>query len=66
MSFAEAWKEMVAGKKVRRPNFKGYWYINPENGLMTINLGDDKKEITYGNLNITAKNCAANDWVVVE
>lgn len=64
MSFEDAYKAMQEGKKVKRPNFKGYWYLNPETGVATVNLGD--KEITYGNLNVTIKNCAATDWVVVE
>lgn len=65
MNFADAYKEMVKGKKIKRPNFKGYWFIDPETGVTTIHLADGK-EITYGNLNITVKNCAANDWEVVE
>ena len=64
MSFAEAYKCMQEGKKIRRPSFKGYWFISPETGVITINTGD--KNITYGNLNITIKNCLANDWEVVE
>lgn len=65
MNFADAYKEMVKGKKVRRPIFKGYWFIDPEKGVVSIHLANGK-DITYGNLNITVKNCAANDWEVVE
>lgn len=64
MSFADAYKAMQEGKKIRRPSFKGYWYISPETGTLLINIGD--KEISYGNLNITVKNCLANDWEIVE
>ena len=65
MNFTEAYAEMKNGKKVRRPFFKGYWYINQEDGKFTIHL-ENGKEITYGNLGLTAKSCAATDWVIVE
>lgn len=65
MSFAEAYKEMLAGKKVRRAGFGGYWFINPEDGIFMIHLPNGK-EITYGKLDLTVKSCAANDWEVVE
>jgi hypothetical protein len=65
MSFTDAYKEMLAGKKIRRPGFKGYWFINPENGIFAIHLANDK-EINYGKLDLTVKNCAANDWEVVD
>ena len=71
MTFTDAYKEMIAGKKIRRHGFKGYWYISPETGLVTIHLAGTKanpveKDITYGKLDITIKNCAASDWEVVE
>lgn len=65
MNFAEAYKEMQAGKKVKRPGFKGYWAINPEDGQAYIHL-QDGKDISYGKLDITIKNAAATDWEVVE
>ena len=64
MNFSDAYKEMVAGHKIRRPSFKGYWFLNPETGIVTIHL-ENGKDIEYGKLDITVKNCAANDWVVV-
>lgn len=65
MHFAEAYKQMVGGKKIRRPSFKGYWFINPETGIFTIHL-ENGKNIEYGKLDITVKNCLANDWEVIE
>ena len=65
MNFADAYKEMVNGKKIRRPSFKGWWFINPEDGMFTIHLKNGK-DITYGKLDITIKNCLANDWEVME
>jgi hypothetical protein len=64
MNFAEAYKAMTEGKKVRRPGFKGYWAINPEDGQPYIHLADGK-DISYGKLGITMKNAAATDWEVV-
>lgn len=64
MPFSEAYKHMLEGKRIRRPSFKGYWYLSPETGALIINIGDDK-EIKYGNLDVTVKNCIANDWEVV-
>ena len=64
MSFTEAFKEMIAGKKIRRPSFKGYWFIDQETGIFTIHL-ERGKDITYGKLDITSRNCVANDWEVV-
>lgn len=64
MNFAEAYKEMKAGKKVRRPAFKGYWYISSEDGLCYVHLANGK-DISYGKLDLTIKNAAACDWEVV-
>lgn len=65
MTFSEAYKEMLQGKKIKRPFFKGYWFIDQENGIFTIHLADGKN-ITYGKLDLTVKNCLATDWEVVE
>ena len=65
MPFAEAYKHMLEGKRIRRPSFKGYWYLSPETGALIINIGDGK-DIKYGNLDVTVKNCLANDWEVVD
>ena len=65
MSFPEAFKELLAGKRIRRKNFKGYWFQDPESGLCMIHL-ENGKEISYGKLDLTIRNCAASDWEVVE
>ena len=65
MTFAEAYKEMLVGKKVRRPSFKGYWFINQETGIFTIHL-ESGKDIQYGKLGLTVVNCLANDWELVD
>jgi hypothetical protein len=74
MSFQEAYKEMVAGKKVRRHGFKGYYYIDAETGAFTIHLvkfdkatkTTTEKDITYGQLSLLVRNVVCNDWEVVE
>ena len=65
MNFTEAYKLMMGGKKIKRPCFKGYWFSDPETGNIMIHL-ENGREISYGNLNITIKNCAASDWEVVQ
>lgn len=64
MTFTEAYAKMLLGNKIKRPSFKGYWFINQETGQFMIHL-DDGKEIKYGQLGITVSNCAANDWEIV-
>lgn len=65
MKFAEAYAEMIKGKRIARPTFKGYWFINPETGKFQIHLANGKN-ISYGQLELTVKNCLAEDWYVVE
>ena len=59
MLFKEAYLKMLEGKKIKRPCFQGYWYIDGVSGNLTIHLANDT-EIT------TVKNCMAEDWEVVE
>lgn len=65
MKFSEAYLEMLKGKKIKRPCFKGYWYINGVTGKLTIHLADGT-EITEGELWLTAQNCVAEDWEVMK
>lgn len=65
MKFNEAYAEMIKGKKITRPAFKGYWFINSVTGKFTIHLASGK-DITYGQLDLTIKNCLAEDWAVLE
>ena len=46
MKFNEAYAEMAKGKKITRPAFKGFWFIDPVKGKLTIHLSSGK-EITY-------------------
>lgn len=62
MNFKEAYEEMLKGKKVRRPSWKGYWFI--EDDKIKIRLKD-------GNIKFNAftqetiTNTLAEDWEVV-
>lgn len=63
MNFKEAYKEMLKGKKVRRPGWGGYWFI--EDNKIKIRLKD-------GNIKFNAftqetiTNTLAEDWKVVK
>ena len=65
MKFNEAYLEMLKGKKIKRPCFEGYWYINGQTNQVTIHLKDGN-EITKGVISITVANCIAEDWVVLD
>lgn len=65
MKFEQAYIEMLKGKKVKRPDFKGYWFIDAVSGKLTIHLANGK-EIDTGDLDLTARNILAEDWEVSE
>ena len=63
MEFKLAYEYMLKGEKIKRPCFKGYWYIDGVNGKLTIHLANGT-DICEGELGLTVVNCLANDWVV--
>lgn len=65
MEFIFAYTEMLQGKKVARPCFKGYWYIDGVTNKLTIHMASGE-EITEGCLDHTVKNTLADDWEIVE
>lgn len=65
MIFKEAYQKMLEGKKITRPCFKGYWYIDGVTNQLTIHLADGT-EIIDGDLDHTVRNTLAEDWMVVE
>lgn len=65
MDFKQAYAEMLKGKKVKRPCFEGYWFIDGYKGNFTIHCRTGE-EITEGNLGLTVLNTLATDWVVVK
>lgn len=65
MTFSEAYKEMLKGKKIKRKGFKGYWFLNPETGVFTINLPNGKN-IIYGKLGLLIQNITQSDWEIID
>ena len=63
MNFKEAYNLMLEGKRISRPCFKGYWYIDGVTGEFKIHLKEGN-EITEGNLGHTVLNTLATDWDV--
>lgn len=61
MDFKKAYNLMLEGKRISRPCFKGYWYIDGVTGEFKIHLKDGD-EITEGNLGHTVLNTLATDW----
>lgn len=68
MTFSEAYKKMIEGYKITRPGFNGYWYIDSNNGKVTIYTNN--KEFTSDDITVVIhniiQNTAATDWIVVE
>lgn len=65
MKFEQAYIEMLKGRKVKRPAFKGYWFIDAVTGKLLIHLASGE-ELEEGNFDITVKNTLAEDWEVME
>lgn len=62
MNFKQAYQEMLKGKKIKRPGWGGYWFI--EDGKVKIKLKTG--EILENNFNEeTIPNTVADDWEVV-
>ena len=63
MKFKQAYKEMLNGKKIKRPGWGGYWFI--EDGKVKIKLKTGK--IIENDFNEeTITNILADDWEIVE
>ena len=63
MNFKEAYKEMLKGKKVRRPGWKGYWWIEDDK-VFAKNNSWDAPQKRFSQVDIA--HTAADDWEVVE
>lgn len=70
MDIYQAYREMESGKKITRPNFTGYWFLDPETGKLIVHTCERKgtkfKDIKYGDLHVLFKNCLAKDWKIYE
>ena len=63
MNFKEAYEEMREGKKVRRKDWLGYWFIEDEKVKIYLKDGN----IKFNNFTQeTIANTLADDWEVVE
>lgn len=64
LSFKEAYMRMVEGKKISRPYFMGWWFMNHESKVVIHDrYGNELKE---GDITNTVTNTLANDWEVIE
>lgn len=62
MNFKQAYQEMLNGKKIKRPGWGGYWFI--EDGKVKIKLKTGK--IIENDFNQeTITNTLADDWEVI-
>jgi hypothetical protein len=64
MTFKDAWEKMLEGRFVRRPGWKGYWFIDC-NGRLIMKLASGQY-IMQGDFTQTIKNTFENDWEVVD
>ncbi len=65
MTFKKAYDLMKQGRKVKRPGWKGYWFIDPTTDMLTIHLASGEN-IIAGEFKMTIENTLADDWVVLE
>ena len=63
MNFKEAYEKMLKGKKVRRPGWKGYWWIEDDK-VFAKNNSWDAPQKRFSQVDIA--HTAADDWEVVE
>lgn len=65
MTFKEAYMKLLAGYKIKRPNWEGYWFMSDVNGKLNIKLANGDI-ITEGDLTLTVANTLADDWIIYE
>lgn len=63
MKFDLAYQYMLKGERIKRPSFKGYWFIDGVSGKLTIHLANGT-EINEGDLGLTVLNTLADDWMI--
>ena len=64
LTFREAYMRMVEGKKISRPCFMGWWFMNHESKVVIHDRHDN--ELKEGDITNTVTNTLANDWEVIE
>lgn len=65
MTFKEAYMKLLAGHKIKRPDWEGYWFMSHVNGKLNIKLANGDI-ITEGDLTLTVANTLADDWIIYE
>ena len=65
LTFRKAFDEMLKGKKIARPSFEGFWYIDSFDGKIKIHdrFGNTLEKV---DMTITLVNTLAEDWMVIE
>ena len=63
MNFKEAYEQMLKGKKVRRPGWKGYWWIEDDK-VFAKNNSWDAPQKRFSQVDIA--HTAADDWEIIE
>ncbi len=64
LTFKKAYMKMVEGKKIARPSFNGWWFMDKYSRIIIHDQYDN--EIQNGDITITVTNTLANDWEVIE
>lgn len=64
LPFKEAYMRMVEGKKISRPCFMGWWFMNHESKVIIHDRYAN--ELKEGDITNTVTNTLANDWEVIE
>ena len=64
LTFKKAYMRMVEGKKISRPCFNGWWFMDKYSRITIHDQHDN--EILEGDITITVTNTLANDWEVIE
>lgn len=64
LTFRKAYMKMLEGKKISRPCFMGWWFMNHESKVVIHDRYDN--ELKEGDITNTVTNTLANDWEVIE
>lgn len=66
MQFREAYFELLNGKKIKLPSWKGYWYFKNHTIMIHDKDGNEFDIRKTDNVPYTFSNIASNDWEVVK
>lgn len=66
LSFRQAWFHMLNGKKIKKPNWEGYWAFESGTIMMHTREGNVIDIRNTVNVAYTFSFIAENDWMVLE